>query len=65
MVTATRSALSWRMYSANSRVGNGRKAANMSSSRFRRTNAASARSRYSVMASCPSQTAPMVEKLTT
>jgi hypothetical protein len=53
------------MYSANSLVGNGMNDTNRSSSRLRRTKEASARSRYPVIALCPSQVAPMVEKLTT
>jgi hypothetical protein len=53
------------MNSATSRVGNGRNETKRSSSRFSRTNAASARSRYSVIALCASQAAPMVEKLAT
>jgi len=53
------------MKSANSRVGNGRNETNSRNSRFRRTNVASAWSRYSVTALCPSHIAPMVEKLTT
>jgi hypothetical protein len=51
------------MNSATSRVGNGRNEMKRSNSKFSRTNASSARSRYSVIALCASQAAPMVEKL--